>query len=671
MIKSRNTNWIYAFIVLDAAYFTAALGIALPDAGASRIIGCFAVGAVAGLAFAAVFKWSGALMEMGILSTVMFIIPPAAFAISLTSPYGMTMGVALISIIAYCALFAAVVIKENRGMRSDSLAALIIGLLAIMYVLIVCVLSAEVFSPDSYSYYEISKNIFTDFGKVNTIRQYVIWTGYDVSFPYLYPAAIGAVNALCGFGVYAGEFINAVICVCTMAVACKLSHRLCGSFLPGAVAFAMLVFNRNYVNELTAARAVPAAVLCVLLLIYLLLDAGKLSYKRLAAAGLIAGAGMVIRFDFMFAAAFAGLMVLIFQRGKRIRSALAYGGALLAPASPWIIYSVARFGSLWVSDNMGTMLYTKTVLPNRFYLPDEEVSTIFTDFGAWFDALMQKAGNVISSFAECSSYSFGIVVLVVLTAAVIYYLHSRAGGQKISSGSHRFLTVFICVAIFYVLKLMSFILVGYTDTRYHTETVAVLALFALCAVYRIMKNVKLKSVKLTNVIAAGMACLLALSVIIPTVAPDASGGILSGVLNRSMLADMNRGDSKERPYGFDEMSSSEKLFNMPVLDERYIVGADWISGLSEAVKESSDGSEPRIFFMGGSNFEYGAFSGDNVFIELRDSTPERLKYLTQEYIKPTHIYCSDNYLQSLNVLSEIYEIEKVDGAYPLYTVSEK
>ena len=221
MIKSRNTNWIYAFIVLDAAYFTAALGIALPDAGASRIIGCFAVGAVAGLAFAAVFKWSGALMEMGILSTVMFIIPPAAFAISLTSPYGMTMGVALISIIAYCALFAAVVIKENRGMRSDSLAALIIGLLAIMYVLIVCVLSAEVFSPDSYSYYEISKNIFTDFGKVNTIRQYVIWTGYDVSFPYLYPAAIGAVNALCGFGVYAGEFINAVICVCMEVVSCS------------------------------------------------------------------------------------------------------------------------------------------------------------------------------------------------------------------------------------------------------------------------------------------------------------------------------------------------------------------------------------------------------------------------------------------------------------------
>ena len=67
------------------------------------------------------------------------------------------------------------------------------------------------FSTDSWYYLEISKNIFSDFNKINTFKQFQINEPYNISFPPFYPILINIFNFFFNAGIYAGFFINFII----------------------------------------------------------------------------------------------------------------------------------------------------------------------------------------------------------------------------------------------------------------------------------------------------------------------------------------------------------------------------------------------------------------------------------------------------------------------------
>lgn len=58
-----------------------------------------------------------------------------------------------------------------------------------------------------------------------------------------------------------------------------------------------------------------------------------------------------------------------------------------APLLPWVVYSAARFGVPWISDNSGTLTMVEIYTPQRFFVPGEEAATLFTDPAAWLHAL--------------------------------------------------------------------------------------------------------------------------------------------------------------------------------------------------------------------------------------------------------------------------------------------
>ena len=67
------------------------------------------------------------------------------------------------------------------------------------------------FSPDSWSYYELSQTFGGDLLRISTQRQYSWVSEYNVSFPPLWPAAIAATDAASGLGPASDILLNYAI----------------------------------------------------------------------------------------------------------------------------------------------------------------------------------------------------------------------------------------------------------------------------------------------------------------------------------------------------------------------------------------------------------------------------------------------------------------------------
>ena len=174
--------------------------------------------------------------------------------------------------------------------RQRSLDAITLGTaLLLCWFCCYCALSPLCLSPDSYSYYEMAKTLFSDFGRVSTIRQYVQFTDYGISFPYLYPLLLAVTDVLTGWGMYCGVLVNIVASLLAALLFLPLSRQVCGTRWPGLMAATALLTNRKYLSEVLSGRAIPVAVLCVVALLCLLSRSHRWSRKNLFLAGLLAG----------------------------------------------------------------------------------------------------------------------------------------------------------------------------------------------------------------------------------------------------------------------------------------------------------------------------------------------------------------------------------------------
>src|SRR4051794_5984924 len=69
------------------------------------------------------------------------------------------------------------------------------------------------FSPDSWSYLELSNTVFSDFYRVNSVRQFERPLDYGNSFPPLWPILIALVRMLAPVGIYAEYLLNLAVCL--------------------------------------------------------------------------------------------------------------------------------------------------------------------------------------------------------------------------------------------------------------------------------------------------------------------------------------------------------------------------------------------------------------------------------------------------------------------------
>ncbi len=333
------------------------------------------------------------------------------------------------------------------------------------------------YSPDSFYYYKIAQSFRDDPMRVTLVRQYVIPTDYNVSFPYLYSLLMYLTDCATSLKQYSGVLINLIAMMLTGWLFLKSSKRFANAIWPGAVAFFILSMNAEYLEEIFAIRSIPVSILLSFAAIYLCVSLYSESLRRKdetlksetarclglsAAIGCIAGASSVVRFDGLVLMGFMGLVIIFISKGRRIPAACLYAVASLLFMMPWMIYSYGINGSLWISDNAGTLFLVEPSIPNRIDLGD--APTLFNAPGAWFFALLKKTGRILLSLCICSP-----AAILVIVACLV---GSRRNHIKWSKSE---ICVVTAVAVLFALKTGMYILVGYKDTRYHIETTVIIA----------------------------------------------------------------------------------------------------------------------------------------------------------------------------------------------------
>lgn len=330
------------------------------------------------------------------------------------------------------------------------------------------------FSPDSYSYYDISRTFTGEFGLVHRIGQYVLRSDYNISFPYFYPLCLFLVSGITKLGRYAGVLFNFYTMLFTGLLFLKISRYFVKRLWCGAIAAFLLFTTESYLDELCAARSIPLAILvtsiCAALCakIYLL---QKKSNITPFFAGICAGIVMSTRFDGMVLVAYCALLMLLVQKGRRIKNFFCYLAGTLIFLMPWILYSMIHFQSFWISDNLGTMFLVEATVPGRVNVPGEFTATLFNSPKEWLSALGYKAYTIVESLIHCSITADIVLFLCLITIV----LQCRV--KKVSFSRNWFVAG--AFLVFYAGKTFMYALVGYGDIRYHVESIVVVTFLFL------------------------------------------------------------------------------------------------------------------------------------------------------------------------------------------------
>ena len=389
-----------------------------------------------------------------------------------------------------------------RPLNAVKICGLVLFFLALCSAVILFWKNFGVFSLDSYSYYEIATTIGENFGAVSTIRQYVIDTEYNISFPYFYPLCIWIMDKFTGIGHYAGILVNYYVAILTAVLLLFVSKMFVNRLWCGGVAIVLLCTTSSYIEEVAMARSIPLAILCMVILFATLgycclSNDQKVHIFYYWVLGIGAGILVSTRFDGMIAVGYFAFLILLFSRKHLISEGLYLAGCLLT-ASLWIIYSIVRVGKIWVSDNSGTAFLVESSVPSRVYTPKES-ETLLTLLNApklWFISRIQNFLNNLRGLLSCNYIS-----TILVCVCVVYLLYRLASGKMARNN----VVLSLVIMLFYTGKFAMYVIVGYSDIRYHAEAaiVGVFTILIVCA----REQLKLKKtavVALSISLAGGM-----------------------------------------------------------------------------------------------------------------------------------------------------------------------
>ena len=203
-------------------------------------------------------------------------------------------------------------------------------------------LDGQLFSADSWAYFELAKSFATDIYRFDTLRSF--WSDtYSAAFPLGYPGLLHGLHSILGETPRAGILINLLAALLTVPAAAMCARGLGGSRWTGVAAALMLLLYRPYIEEIFAARTIPLVILLDLMALTLL-TGQRISIGKALLAGLIAGLGSLIRFDHLILQALMAALVL--WRTRRILPVAGFAAGGLLGMLPWIEFSLIHFLSL-------------------------------------------------------------------------------------------------------------------------------------------------------------------------------------------------------------------------------------------------------------------------------------------------------------------------------------
>ena len=346
-------------------------------------------------------------------------------------------------------------------------------LFALLVPLLLGVVAAPPYSPDSWSLYELSQTVFADFYRFTHWRSYAGAVPFSASFPPLTPVLIALTDAVLGTGARSGMYL-AFGCFAGFAlVSERIGRAVTGApWLGLGAALLMLLGPKMLLIEMSAGRTIPLQLLLYALVLLGLLGRDRMSAAKAAGIGLVAGLAVLNRFDALPLPLIVAAMI-----GWQTRSPARVVAALAASAaavSPWAVYSWTTFGTLFATDNAGiaTALDSRAFVTDWWPTPQPELAD---DPLAWMTKVAGNGLDLALTGAALLASLMGLSIVAYL--AVPAGLAALVGGRPRGNAVLRVLAVFAAAMS---LMLSAQVLTGYLEYRYFTVSLWAAILTAAC-----------------------------------------------------------------------------------------------------------------------------------------------------------------------------------------------
>lgn len=319
------------------------------------------------------------------------------------------------------------------------------------------------YSPDSFSYYELSKTFFSgsQFYYPNTIRSYFNLE-HSAAFPFLYPGFIATLNLIFGNNYLNAGFYNVALMICSYFILYKISQKFCEQNTTCAVFSLSFFIYPGYIEEVLSGRSIPLAFF--LLLTSILLYTKRYFYFSMYILGL----ACLVRFDLLAICLFIALWV-SFQKKDAILL-LIFGFGIL----PWVIYSKINFGTLWVTDNSWVALASNQSFVTDF--PAKATLNIFNDTLNWAKRILYNVININYCLLKAIITNLVVALLIINLISKKYFLKIK---------------LIEMVFLFFVINasLAPLYLSGYVDKRYFYLPIFIIGLYIFIKANVIIKNI--------------------------------------------------------------------------------------------------------------------------------------------------------------------------------------
>lgn len=347
------------------------------------------------------------------------------------------------------------------------------------------------FSPDSWSYFEISKTLFTNFLHINTIRQFEYHSYYSISFPPLYPLIVALVGHIIpNIGVYAGYVSNFCICLVTCVVCIQLGKKLFISHISGIGLYLLLLLNPFYLEQVVAAQSLPLSILILLLCLLVFLQT-RLSQLYIFLIAITAGLAVLTRFDNLLVGIALGLAVPFLVPKNKYRSLCTYYVTFFIVLSPWMLYSYTHFSKLFISDNVRTIILASDSYITDYFPNIHSQSTIFNHPLLWLKYWPTRLAVSLQALSV-AIYQYS-AILTLLAYLLLTYLFVQVKNLSTLKDIHmrKVIALTSCVS----LQIVTVCLTGFTDLRYFILIIFLLELSILLVGYTWVKQLRGSQIK--------------------------------------------------------------------------------------------------------------------------------------------------------------------------------
>ncbi len=292
---------------------------------------------------------------------------------------------------------------------------------------------------DSWLYYDMSLSVLRDPGYARTIESYLAPGNHIATFPFGYPVLVAVVNAIFKTEYRSLLIVNLGLVLpfaLTMEVAAwrLFRRRGVGMFLGLA-----LLCSGYHVQDMMLGGSEMAAVFCLGVLVMVLAKAQPPTWRQAGCAGLASGAWVMMRFDGLLPALALPVM-LVAVRLWKVRHTLPYLGGLVVGVGPWIVYSMARFGTFFASDNNIGALAVQAHVHVNYYLPNG-TATAFDDPAGWW---ARVSGN-FPDFLEALGFALTNAILprYLAAATVIVLVYGAVQAKRSGTSADRWSGVLV------------------------------------------------------------------------------------------------------------------------------------------------------------------------------------------------------------------------------------